>query len=149
MVPIGKIFDKFVLRISQATVKKNSPNLKGNFYGTVNINTSIADQVEGRKLIRIANETNEPGRPIIKGRTFKDADIWGPALIAPMDNNCAFVNCGFEGDVKSLFWEIEPNQLLIGVVGLQACEFINCNFKGIAIVGTAEIIKRFKDNLGA
>lgn len=153
MVPfLQKIFDTLSVSFKHTTTQDYSPTLKGKFYGNVNINSVQNTQTPvdnvSRKLIHFASEAHDPGTPIVRDKVYQDVDIWGPALIAPMGNS-TFNNCSFNGDVESLLWEVDPGSLLIGVIGVQNCSFINCNFKGIGIAGTPEILEDFRRALSS
>ena len=60
-------------------------------------------------------------------------------------NDCVF---GFDKDVNELFWEIEPERYIVGVIGVERCTFQRCRFTGISFMGTKEVIDSFKNGIG-
>jgi hypothetical protein len=54
-------------------------------------------------------------------------------------------DCGFEGDLDSLLWELPSSRAVImGAVGLLDCTFQNCKFTRIGVAGNAEFISRVR-----
>ena len=75
-------------------------------------------------------------RTIIKGKTFEDCEIHGPAVVAPMGNT-DFVDCTFAEavDRNSLVWTpTEEERNYVGGIGLEDCIFRNCNLYRIGLL---------------
>jgi hypothetical protein len=87
-----------------------------------------------------------PDRDVIEDESFKNCELIGPALIAP--KNCKFDGVGFAGAPDAILWEV-PEGFRIGAIGVVNCNFMNCRFRGIGIVGVASTIKQFRDALSS
>jgi len=64
-------------------------------------------------------------RKVIKGKTFEDCDIYGPAVIAIM-KGCDFIECHFAeaASRNALVWPVAPDRPdHIGAIGLEECIF--------------------------
>ncbi len=75
-------------------------------------------------------------RTTIKGKTFEDCDIHGPAVAAVLGGT-DFMDCTFaEGvDHSSLVWHPEPNRpSYVGAIGLEECIFRRCNFVRVGLL---------------
>lgn len=81
--------------------------------------------------------------PIISNRTIEDCEILGPAIISLLGGGI-LVDSRFDGDLKSIFVEIEGDRFIIGVIGLKDCVFRRCYLRGIGIIGTKEQIEKAK-----
>lgn len=81
---------------------------------------------------------------LIKGRTFEDCTIYGPAVLAPLDR-MTFEQNTFEADMEALLWEIpEDRQRVLGAIGLSNCTFRRCNFRRIGIAGKRALMEQFR-----
>lgn len=80
---------------------------------------------------------------IVENKTFEDALILGPAILAPLGEN-TFSSCTFEGSPESIFYEVPPDRVLVGVVGIRNVTFTRCRLSAIGIIGTAESLKAFQ-----
>ncbi len=79
----------------------------------------------------------------ITGRTFEDCTIYGPAVLAPL-NQMTFEHNTFEATPEALFWEIpEDRDQILGAIGLTDCTFRRCIFRGIGIAGKRALIQQF------
>jgi hypothetical protein len=75
-------------------------------------------------------------RAIIKGKTFEDCDIHGPAVAAVL-NGTDFIDCTFAegGDHSSLVWLPDPSRgSYVGAIGLEECIFRRCNFRDVGLL---------------
>lgn len=94
------------------------------------------------RSFRIVDLVDE-GSDLIMGRTFEDCTIYGPAVLAPL-NQLTFERNTFEATPDALFWVIaEDRNQLVGAIGLIDCTFRRCTFRGIGIAGKRELIQRF------
>ena len=83
------------------------------------------------------------GEDILTGRTFENCTIYGPAVLAPL-NQVAFEHNTFEASQEALFWEIpEIRNQMLGAIGLTDCTFRRCIFRGIGIAGKRALIQQF------
>lgn len=77
----------------------------------------------------------------IKNVLFKNCDIIGPAIVV-VEGSCLFEG-GFnlriakEVKVESAIWPAH-DELLVGVIGLSDCKFVNCTWEGIGFVSSDE-----------
>lgn len=72
--------------------------------------------------------------PIIRGKTFTDCLIEGPALVAVLEGS-AFDGCnmGVVSDSRSLFFKPE-GPFAVGAVGLAECRFVRCTFRQVGFI---------------
>ncbi|MBI2242468.1 MAG: hypothetical protein HYU55_00385 [Nocardioides sp.] len=89
-------------------------------------------------IVRVAALTVT--EPIIAGYTFVNCRIVGPAVLAIL-HDVDIMHCTFEGDVNSLFWEVDPmtRPQVFGAVGVWDSKFVSCSFQGIGFAGTREL----------
>ena len=84
------------------------------------------------------------GRSLIEGRTFENALLLGPAIIAPLEH-IEMHTCTWEApNPDALFIEVEEARQLIGVVGLRAVTFTSCTFRNVGVIGPRGTIDFFK-----
>jgi len=81
---------------------------------------------------------------IIVGQTFENCVLVGPAVVALLGAT-HFSNNTFDvPDVASALWSVpEGQQVIVGAVGLQDCNIVNCRWQriGLAVLpGQREII---------
>jgi hypothetical protein len=81
---------------------------------------------------------------MVEDEHFENALIVGPAIIAPLGEN-TFANCTFEGSPDSIFYEVPPERVLVGVVGIRNVTFDGCRLSGIGIIGTSDSLKAFRE----
>lgn len=86
----------------------------------------------------------------IRGRTFEDCQVYGPAIVAPYYGEWPFDEaCTWEEAVDpiNLLWASIPNldRQYIGVIGLDNCTFRNCSFVRVGMLVNPE---RFKSMTG-
>jgi hypothetical protein len=97
-----------------------------------------------QKLVRIAEQVDADSW--IVDQTFEQALILGPAVILPAEK-ATFIRSGFVGPPETVFIEIPVGKQVQGVVGLRNVTFVDCVFQDCAIIGTADMIKQFRDAL--
>lgn len=75
------------------------------------------------------------GEGVIRGKTFTDCVIEGPALMAALDG-VSFEGCnlGLAKDPKSLFYKAQ-GPMLVGVVAFAQTRFVRCRFVQIGFTG--------------
>jgi hypothetical protein len=95
-----------------------------------------AFEKEGVWLPLLAAHTLNAGEAVIKGKTFTDCVIQGPALVAVLAGT-TFDGCnmGAATDAKSMLFTPQGPQL-VGAIGLQDCRFIRCRFVQIGYTGS-------------
>lgn len=90
---------------------------------------------------------------VIKGKTFTDCVLAGPAIIFP-DHSVpgAIQRCRFSVPVsgnrfdrEAMFVELEPGEELNGVVVMRECYLIGCDLEYVSLAGTADKIARWKE----
>lgn len=93
-------------------------------------------QNEAIWLPLLAVHTMNSGEPVIKGKTFTNCVIKGPALIAVLQGT-TFEGCemGQSSDSDSLLFAPKGPRM-VGVIGLQDCKFVHCRFMQIAYTGS-------------
>lgn len=83
----------------------------------------------------------------LKGKTFEDCQIFGPAIIAPYYGSWPFYKCTWaEDDPDNLLWEgILSREKYVGVIGIETdCTFRRCHFVRVGILVNEETYKRLK-----
>jgi hypothetical protein len=87
------------------------------------------------RTIRLADlPMNDQG--IVSGKRFEHCVIKGPGLMVALTGT-NLTGLKFEGPVDSLVWVV-PNALIIGAVGLEYCEFLDCRMERVAVASNAE-----------
>jgi hypothetical protein len=86
----------------------------------------------------------DPETSLIERRTFEDVRIVGPAVLAPI-KDVTISECTFEAPPEAVFIEVPRGKHLVGVIGLEAVTFQACDFHNVAIVATAEDIRKFRE----
>lgn len=76
------------------------------------------------------------GEPVLRGKTFTDCVIEGPALAAILDG-CAFDGCnmGMVTEPASLFFK-PRGPIAVGAIGLAECRFLRCTFRQVGFVSS-------------
>ena len=89
-------------------------------------------------IVRIATLTVR--EPRIEGYTFVNCQIFGPAVLALVEN-VDLTHCTYEGDINSMFWEIDPaaRPVVFGAVGVKDVRFVACTFTAVGFAGTREL----------
>jgi len=80
---------------------------------------------------------------LIENETFENALIVGPAVLAPLER-VTIEGCLFDGTPESIFIEVPEGRRVLGVIGLRNTAFRKCEFRNIAILGTAKSVKGFR-----
>ena len=102
---------------------------------------------EGVWLPLLAAHTMNAGESVIKGKTFTDCVIQGPALVAVLSGT-TFDGCnlGAASDPDSmLFTPRGPH--LVGAIGLQDCRFVRCRFVQIGYTGSTAFLEDMGESL--
>lgn len=110
--------------------------------------TMSADEAFGRALVARTTFEKEAvwlpslavhhlnaGQPVIRGKTFTDCVIEGPAVIAILDgmilDGC---NLGATGDSKNLL--LKPlGDKIVGAIGIADSRFVRCRFVQVGFTG--------------
>lgn len=87
------------------------------------------------------------GDPVVRGKTFTDCLIEGPALIAPM-NDVVFDSCnmGLARDPRSLFYKGQ-GPTLAGAIGFADTRFVRCRFVQVGFTGDPQAMDRMAEDL--
>ena len=94
------------------------------------------------KNIRIGDLTREES--VIRGKTFENCHIYGPAIIGLQDCILSSVNKFTEIDVNGVFIET-TNKTVSGAIGFDACVIKNCVFHKISFIGSPKSIRGLKE----
>ena len=96
---------------------------------------------EGVWLPLLAVHTMNAGEAVIRGKTFTDCVIQGPALVAILQGT-TFDGCnmGAASDAKSMLYAPQGDKL-VGAIGLQDCRFVRCRFVQIGYTGNAAFLE--------
>lgn len=102
---------------------------------------------EGVWLPLLAAHTMNAGESVIKGKTFTDCVIQGPALVAVLSGT-TFDGCnmGAASDPKSMLFAPQGPQL-VGAIGLQDCRFVRCRFVQIGYTGSTAFLEDMGESL--
>ena len=103
----------------------------------------------GKTVIITAVPRNLASPMALKDKTFQNCLIIGPAVLAPTSNN-AFVLCQFgvlPSGVNSILLQSDST-MRIGMIEVQNCKFIQCQFLGISFVGDAHFLDDLRKSAG-
>jgi hypothetical protein len=91
------------------------------------------------KTIRLVDLAREG--VIIRGKTFENCDIYGPAVVYQV--NCTFT--GLTMDAGPEDWATETtNKKVCGAVKLDTCVVKNCRFYTISFIGGRDELSRIR-----
>ena len=122
--------------------------------------TDVRSEAFGQKLNARTEFNNEPvwlpllavhalnqAEPILSGKTFTRCRIQGPAVVAIMGST-TFEGCnmGRVTDPRSLTF-LPQGPLLVGVIGLKDCKFVECEFDFVGFAGPQEVMDDFAQTL--
>ena len=104
-------------------------------------------ETEGVWLPLLAVHTMNSGQPVIKGKTFTNCVIQGPALVAVLKGT-TFDGCsmGAGSDANSMLFAPKGPQM-VGVIGLEDCKFVSCRFVQIAYTGSDAFLEEMSQSL--
>jgi hypothetical protein len=99
------------------------------------------DNAYDQKVIYLPELVDKRARPsILKGFTFTECQINGPAVVALLPN-ITINGCRFEVDnVEAMCFEVPEDSPKVGVIGLTDCVFTDCSISNIAFMGTPEVL---------
>ena len=87
------------------------------------------------------------GEATLRGKTFTDCVIEGPALVAAMgETTFDGCNMGVVTDARSLTYTPQ-GPLLVGAIGLEDCRFVRCRFVHIGFTGAPAFLTQLTDML--
>ncbi len=84
------------------------------------------------------------GEPTINGRTFRNCQIEGPAVMLVLPGT-TFESTDFgqtSGDVRNLVLRPAGPQKVIGTLPVQNCAFIGCVFHGVGFTGPEDFLQQ-------
>jgi len=80
----------------------------------------------------------------IKGRTFEDCTIYGPAMMYTTGTGI-LTACSFDAPPDAVFVAVAEGQtMLAGPITLVDCVFRRCDFRRVGIIGPKKIIDHWK-----
>lgn len=96
-------------------------------------NREIRDEVVRLAELTVNNST-------IEGYEFVNCRVIGPAVVALL-GDVEIRHCTWDAPgLDAIFWEVPTHrELVVGVVGLRNCSFINCRLEQIGIAGPPEM----------
>jgi hypothetical protein len=109
---------------------------------------NASNSFQGKNLLMLdvlRGHARRTGQPVLKGVTFKNCQIEGPAILLPI-NGCHFDDCNFnapDGDMRNLVLFPASQSKVTGAIAMTDCTFIAVDFFGIGFTG----VKGFLDNL--
>lgn len=87
------------------------------------------------------------GETTLKGKTFTDCLIQGPALVAIVgETTFDGCNMGRVTDVRSLTFTPQGS-LLVGAIGLEDCRFVRCQFEQVGFTGAPAFLQQLVEQL--
>jgi len=100
-------------------------------------------------LPQLVAEAMGAGLSTIRGKTFVDCRLEGPAVVMPV-GGCSFDACdmGFtSGDIRNLLLSPVGPQKVTGVIAFEACTFLRCKFHAVGFTGAPDFLKNFHAEL--
>lgn len=87
------------------------------------------------------------GQMSIKGKTFTDCLIEGPAVMAVMGDT-RFEDCamGITTDMRTLLYRPLGDKLA-GVVGFEDCHFVRCKFLQVGFTGSEALLEELQTKI--
>jgi hypothetical protein len=85
---------------------------------------------------------------LIEGITATDCLILGPAVVVL--HGCTLDRCTWEHpgtDIGSILWRFPKAPEVVGCLVLANCNFVRCNFRGVGIAGTPEMLADWRQKL--
>lgn len=88
------------------------------------------------------------GEMAIRGKTFTDCVIEGPAVMAVMGDT-TFQDCalGVATDMRTLLYR-PLGEKMAGVVGMQDCKFVRCRFVQVGFTGSEALLDELQTKIG-
>ena len=83
------------------------------------------------------------GDQVIRGRTFKNCLLGGPAVFLAV-GGVQFEGCNFGwggGDMKGLLLRPVSDDIVVGGVPFQDCSFVDCEFVNVGYTGPEKFIE--------
>ena len=85
---------------------------------------------------------------IVRGWTFEECEIYGPAIIATLGNTIIDNPTWIANSMDDVIWEVSENRVdHIGVIGLDGCRFLDCTFVRVGYLTTPVAASRMKREL--
>lgn len=94
--------------------------------------------------LRIADLAREDN--LIRGRTFEDCTIHGPAVLA-LINHVQLLGAEIRSHPDVFFIELPESRYVVGPIGLENCVFKNCTFIRIGIMAKSDEIREWKKQI--
>ena len=113
----------------------------------LNARTTFEKEAVWLPLLAVHALNGGEGR--VRGKTFTDCVIEGPALVAPLGST-TFDGCnmGAAADPRSLMFAPQ-GPVLVGAIGLEDCKFVRCRFVQVGFSGRPEFLNDFAEQLAA
>jgi hypothetical protein len=84
---------------------------------------------------------------VIYNKRFRRCTIVGPGMVYPLDSsmlNCSFLGPGPDNNLEALLWERNAGDYVTGPIQMNNCQFFDCEFVGIGVAGTANILNALR-----
>jgi len=85
---------------------------------------------------------------MVEGITATDCLILGPQVVVL--HGCTLDHCSWEHpgtDIGSILWRFPKAPEVVGCLVLINCTFVRCNFRGVGIAGTPEMLADWRRQL--
>jgi hypothetical protein len=102
----------------------------------VRYDAAMAQDIYDSQIVRLSDLVVTDD--IIRGKSFTNCLIVGPAVVAPMGHT-SINNCVFIGTPDALYWDVSERGLVIGAIALEDCTFEDCRFERTGFAGTEEL----------
>jgi len=89
-----------------------------------------------------------PAAPVIRGKTFENCDILGPAVVVSKMSSLYESTFIFGEKERDVFIETPSNDELHGVIGLERCVFRECIFLRVGFIAPKDQIDAFLAEAG-
>jgi hypothetical protein len=97
-----------------------------------------------REIIRIVHMAGDEA--VIRGHTFEDCTIMGPAVLVFRD--CDLVDPTLRGKLDAILWEVWPDrEWVLGAVLVERCRFLQCRFENIGIAGPKSLLAKLRSEI--
>lgn len=131
------------LKNSNANLKKELKITKIQLKKIQEQKFAVLDELAGPYLrglsIRIIDIV--PKDNVIRNRTFEDCHIYGPAILTFFGNTSVLFN-KFDAPLDNIFITVSIRKL-VGVIVLENCTLLRCQFHNIGLVGPSELKDKF------
>jgi len=97
--------------------------------------------VHRREVVRLPELADR--RSLIENHQFEDCEVLGPAILVPLDH-VDFGDVAFDAALDAVFYEIEGDRGMTGVIGLRRVSFRACRLRNVGVMATHEVIEKLR-----